>query len=413
MRERPRIAFRALTSRLFPSTAGPHRDGLRGERKERTVLQAAERYIFANQLRGIAAVLVVASHLCGTYWAAGGLVAATTFSPNQSVPPPPYAGLFQIAWLNPGPFGVALFFLISGLVIPISLERQHIGGFLLARAFRIFPTYWMALGVEMLVVALGAAFWHQPFREDGGLLIANVFLVTDIANVPSIDLVNWTLIIELKFYLLAAILAAPIRRGSLIALVAVAALIAFVTRFSHDIFQLLPGLWLVLRVFESNALYVLFMLIGVAFSYHVRGLIGTPKLVAAAVALFALFVVCWPLTFFRGEYPWATFSYGYALVVFGALYALRGAVRANAVLDFFAAISYPLYLVHALVAFSLMQVLIRNGIDPALATAIAFGVAVGLATIIHRTVERPAQALGKALARRAGQERVAVAPALP
>ncbi len=118
------------------------------------------------------------------------------------------------------------------------------------------------------------------------------------------------------------------------------------------------------------------------------------------MVLFAAFIVCWPLTFFRGEYPWATLSYGYALVVFAVLYIVRDAVRDHAVLDFFAAISYPLYLVHALVAFSLLQVMMHAGVDPALATLVAFAVVVGLAFVIHRTIERPTQSFGKALARR-------------
>ena len=64
---------------------------------------------------------------------------------------------------------------------------------------------------------------------------------------------------------------------------------------------------------------------------------------------FALFVACWPLTFFRADFPLATVNYAYALLVFAVAYVFRNAARSSRVLDYFAAISYPLYLVHFLV----------------------------------------------------------------
>ncbi len=55
-------------------------------------------------------------------------------------------------WFMPGPFGVALFFLISGLVIPFSFDRHRTGAFLLARLLRIYPTYLAALLIEVLTL---------------------------------------------------------------------------------------------------------------------------------------------------------------------------------------------------------------------------------------------------------------------
>ena len=359
-----------------------------------------ERFTFANQLRGAAALCVVANHLTGVYWSEPLLVAGATFSAVQTGAPPAFSALTAGAWYNLGPFGVALFFLISGFVIPISLERQTAPGFLVGRLFRIFPTYVLALLIELTVVALAARYWHQPFTYRPKLILANLLLVTDIVNAPSIDLVNWTLVVELKFYLLMAALAVPVRRGSLIALLAVAAAIVVVSRFSHDLFVIVPHLGLVLRIFESNALYVLFMLIGVVFSYHVRGRIGSAAAAAAVIVLFALFVYCWPLTFFRGEYPSATFNYGWALLVFSAMYAFRRRVPDSRVADFFAGVSYPLYLVHALVGFTVMKALMVVHVAPLPATCVAFIVIVLLALTLHVTIERPSQAFGKTLAAR-------------
>ncbi len=359
-----------------------------------------ERYTFANHLRGVAALCVVANHLTGVYWAAPQLVADATFSAVTTSAPPAFAAFSATAWYNLGPFGVALFFLISGFVIPISLEQQTPAGFAVARLFRIYPTYLVAFAIELAVIATAAHHWGRPFTLPPKTIVVNALLISDIISAPSIDLVNWTLMVELKFYLVMAVLAVPVRRGSLIAIFAVAATIMFVSTFSHEIFAIVPAFGRLLRIFESNALYVLYMLIGVIFSYHVRGRIGTSALIASVVVLFTLFVLCWPLTFFRGEYPSATYNYGWALLVFGGAYALRARIPDSRIADFFAAISYPLYLVHALIGYTIITLLLAAGVNAALATAVAFAVAVAIAVLLHRTIEGRSQAAGKALAAR-------------
>jgi peptidoglycan/LPS O-acetylase OafA/YrhL len=296
-----------------------------------------ERFVFANQLRALAALCVVGIHLTGVYWTAPQLVADATFSAPHTGPWPFFAPWLSTPWLNLGPFGVALFFLISGFVI---------------------------------------------------------------AEVSSIDFVNWTLIVEIKFYVLMALLIGAVRRGSLIVLFAVAACILAVSTFSHEIFVLIPALLSTLRIFENTSLYVLFMLIGVVFRYHARGLFGAKRLVASALALFAAFAICWPLTFFRGEYPLAPINYGYAAIVFGVTYALRAYARPARVLDFFAAVSYPLYLVHFLVGLALLQLLIGRHVDVTLATLLAFGSAIALAAALRDAIELRSQRFGKAIASR-------------
>jgi peptidoglycan/LPS O-acetylase OafA/YrhL len=342
----------------------------------------------------------VCIHLGGVYWVERQLVADATFSPAQAVASPATLALFTTPWLNLGAFGVALFFLISGFVIPMSLERTHPIAFLVARVLRIFPTYWLCFALGVAAIALSAAYWHIPFTDGPALLLTNALLISDIANKPSVDLVNWTLMIELKFYVLMALLVVPLRRGSVIALAAIAIAILAISRFSHEIFLVLPGLGNALRIFEMNALYLLYMFIGVAFSFHARGSIGTRRLIGAVAGLFVAFVLCWPLTFFRGQFPLITLNYGYALVLFGALYAWRENVKASRILDYFAAISYPLYLVHALTGFALMQVLTALHVAPLPATLAAFVLALSLATVVHVAVEVPTQRLGKHLARR-------------
>jgi peptidoglycan/LPS O-acetylase OafA/YrhL len=85
---------------------------------------------FADTLRGIAAALVMLDHVLGL----AGL------SPTAKFP-----------LLSLGQFGVALFFLVSGFVIPISLPKYSVVGFLTARVFRIYLTSIAAFAIALVV----------------------------------------------------------------------------------------------------------------------------------------------------------------------------------------------------------------------------------------------------------------------
>ena len=169
---------------------------------------------FANQLRGVAALAVACSHLIGVFWVLRDFAALATATPVQPGPNPPLVALVSHPWFNLGPFGVGVFFLISGLVIPFSLQRHSGGGFLLARLLRIYPTYVAALLIEVAVVYGNGMFWQRPFPYDAWTVVANCLLIQDLVGRPSIDLVNWTLCVELRFYLVVALVAGAVRRGS-------------------------------------------------------------------------------------------------------------------------------------------------------------------------------------------------------
>ncbi|HEN3634123.1 TPA: acyltransferase family protein, partial [Yersinia enterocolitica] len=80
--------------------------------------------IFANQLRGIAAIMVVMSHYLGSFFYRQDLVSARIGSDSIPINKPWYADFILNIPLNSfnfGPLGVSIFFLISGFVILFSL----------------------------------------------------------------------------------------------------------------------------------------------------------------------------------------------------------------------------------------------------------------------------------------------------
>src|SRR5262245_28055169 len=106
-----------------------------------------QRVWFAQALRGVACLLVVITH-CGYVFVEHPKVAAAMglFPPLTDLPRPAYLGFFHFLaahHLSLGFFGVVLFFLTSGFVIPYSLGRNSLGGFFLRRFFRLYPTLWL------------------------------------------------------------------------------------------------------------------------------------------------------------------------------------------------------------------------------------------------------------------------------
>src|SRR5437016_5851331 len=99
---------------------------------------------FADSLRGVACLSVGISHYCGVFWTGGPvipLIANVPPLPADIAPPYLYGVVVSSNHFNTGAFGVALFFLISGFVIPLSLDRLGTFSFLRARCWRIGPTY--------------------------------------------------------------------------------------------------------------------------------------------------------------------------------------------------------------------------------------------------------------------------------
>jgi peptidoglycan/LPS O-acetylase OafA/YrhL len=114
---------------------------------------------------------------------------------------------FLYQWLNMGQYGVFVFFLVSGYIVPASLERKgSVRAFWTSRAFRLYPMYAAALVLAAVSYATrhgtvdGAE--HHPRTAVASWLLMLPNLLTG-PNVPN---VTWTLSYEMVFYLLLAAL---------------------------------------------------------------------------------------------------------------------------------------------------------------------------------------------------------------
>lgn len=335
------------------------------------------------------------THLLGIFWAARTNIANLTYSPPQ--PGHAFIDLHLIAngWHNTGPLGVALFYLISGFVIPFSFRHHSRSSFLAARLLRIYPVYLACIGIDVAIMAASAGYWGKPFTLTWDTVIQNLLLVQNIFFYPSIDSVNITLGTEIRFYMVCFLLFRWIRAGKTIPIFAAGLLMVATCAimrwgapadYAHH-FE------------ESDVIYIVFMMIGVLFHYHYEGLLRAPLLAVGALVLLALFAACMKIS--KPAIFLATLDYVYALMLFTLAYVLRARFRKTRLLDGLAAISYPLYLVHPILGYSLMKVLILSfGLGPKTSFYIAATAAITLAALLHVAIERPSIAWGRALSRR-------------
>jgi peptidoglycan/LPS O-acetylase OafA/YrhL len=355
---------------------------------------ADQKVEFANALRGLAALSVIVSHYLGVFWGNAVAVAELTGMSRAPVPIPTMAELalsFPLKW---APFGVALFFVISGFVIPFSFETYGRLDFIVARFFRIYPTYLTGLSVSLAVLAVITGILGVSFPHSISEILHNYALGTrDIFWVKSVDGIVWTLEVELKFYLICMLIAPWLRSGSIAVFTVPVALLGI----SCILGAVLPSsstttlFWVAL-----SSPYILFMFVGVAFNFMYRKKLGGPF---GALAIVAIVVMFWASLRY-GVFKWHSVlpHYAAAVMVFAMAMRFPAIVTRIPTIGFWAGISYPLYVVHALIGYSLMVLLLSFGMPAWSVIVVAFAAAVLLATAVHILVEKPSHRLGRRIA---------------
>jgi exopolysaccharide production protein ExoZ len=102
--------------------------------------------------------------------------------------------------LHYGSFGVDLFFVLSGFIIAYSADRNS-RHFLVHRLIRVLPPYWVATLLGFLMCLLG-----MKALDAFGWFAQSLAFVTRADGRPPIIFVGWTLVYELAFYFLFAVL---------------------------------------------------------------------------------------------------------------------------------------------------------------------------------------------------------------
>jgi len=365
-------------------------------------MTTTSRVWFAHNLRVLAIALVIAAHFAGLFWQRPeiihvvlGLPAATDTHGGAMLTAA--RGLHYFSQIDCGAVGVALFFLVSGFVIPFSLERFRRGPFAVARFFRIYPTYWAALLLSVLALYGCRRYFHADPELDFGRIVKQLLLVRDWFWLPPLDVVSWSLEIEIKFYLLALLIAGWLREGRIVHLLLAALALAGLSLLAgvSDDGEVLQ--WT--KVLQYDLPAILFMFCGVMLNLQYRRKIE-PGLAVTGIgwclALTALTV--WKSEVMGPFFATTMINYLLALLIFGVAYYYRRYALTNRGFNFLADISYPLYGIHAVCGFAVMEILLARGWSSVAAAGLALVLVLLLATILHFLVELPATRYGKKLA---------------
>jgi peptidoglycan/LPS O-acetylase OafA/YrhL len=362
-------------------------------RKEGSSL-ATQKIVGIHYLRGVAAALVVVWHVLGIFWyykdAVPGIVGLPATPGSNTI-----AGAVVSNTIIWGGLGVSVFFLISGFVIPLSLARYDRSRFLLARAVRILPTYWVCLAVSLATLFAVATWWGGSVRPTLGNVLVQGLLVRQWTSYGTIDAISWTLEIEVSFYVLCAVFSRALIRLDLRRVLQLAmgvmAVCLIAKGYEHE--RLPAQVKALCGVVSLNAYMIYWMLIGVLFFFHHRKALSTTKLFAAIAMLLVPFIAFMEKTI--GSSLLITYLVG--LMAFSGVYFVKDAIWHSAILQFLGDISYPLYAVHSVVSYALQILLNRAGVNHGVSIWVTFAVVVLLAWLVHRGIERPSIAGSDAL----------------
>jgi peptidoglycan/LPS O-acetylase OafA/YrhL len=293
-----------------------------------------------------------------------------------------------------GYLGLAIFFVISGLVIPYAMWRGRYRGvadapaFILKRLTRLEPPYFAAVAITLALGYLSArapGFKGPPFHVGTLALLLHVGYLNAIFHQPWLSPVFWTLGVEFQFYLAMLLLYGGLSSEKRVWRIATFAVMAAAA-------LTIPGQALMPRYLG------LFALGAAGFQYR-AGLIGWREFAVLALAFTLLNM----------------HVLGGANAAAGVLTAIAAAF-ANPprvpLLVFLGSISYSLYLLHVPIGGRVINLAGRLPHTlPVELGAVTAAMAVSLiaAWLLYRLVERPSQRLSARL-RYHGGENVKAAP---
>lgn len=319
----------------------------------------AARLYELDAMRGLAAMAVVLYHYCTRY---DELIGHSTDL------------FYGFVW---GCRGVQIFFVLSGFVIYMSLDRSaKTQDFLASRFARLYPTYWAGLFVTTLVVSWrGLPFWNLSWSQIG----VNVSMLQGFLLVPSVDGAYWSLTEELKFYFLMMlfVFAGQIKRPFRIAVIWLTASAVAVLAMKHVGGDLAKFSFIILSAKHSH-----WFVDGIAFYgiHRDRTNLWNYFLLVISV-VHSVCIIQTSFSYFRLH---VTIIALFAAVVFAGLKPLRWKP-----LLFLGGISYPLYVVHQNVGYCVINYAYSVGASGYVGVAAAILISVALATLIHYFVEIP------------------------
>ncbi|EKD06260.1 acyltransferase family protein [Limnospira platensis] len=315
-----------------------------------------------------------------------------------------------------GRHGVEFFFIVSGFVILITLERtKSCLDFIIKRFSRLYPAYWVGIILTFTITAIAQLPDLQVSFSDA---LLNLTMFQWLFNVPNVDKVYWTLRIEICFYIMM--------------------LLIYKLRLLKRVEVVVSG-WLALTLFYSIKTYMAsrgfefsysenyleannYFLMGSStlnnLDYLSMGIISNLKSIVRELIIikyahlfiaglmiykvnkqgfsihrFLIIMIC--VLAQRFAYPWEN-SWSTTIIVASFIVLLylgtQGYLKWLRLqpLIFLGTISYSLYLIHQNIGYALIRQLYQYGFNPNLSIILAIILSIALASAITFMIELPA-----------------------
>jgi peptidoglycan/LPS O-acetylase OafA/YrhL len=287
-------------------------------------------------------------------------------------------GATIIYLFNFGHYGVHLFFVISGMVIPLSMIKGNykynaFPKFLWKRFLRIEPPYLVAVLTGTLVLILRN---HVPgtvavdkIPSVKALLLHVGYLVPFYDTKLWINPVFWTLAIEFQYYIALSILFPLVLRSDL------PSRLLFYAIFLSSCFWNITD--------EFLPVWMPLFLVGILYILWLSGKISAKEYWLITIP--AMFLVYWKI-----DFP----SLVVAICTLGAVHFFSN--YRNRISKFFGNISYSLYLLHSIIGAAFVNYLSHHahlGWQKGLIVMGGFILSVLSAYLLHKFVEKPSQDL--------------------
>lgn len=329
--------------------------------------QKSDHILIINSLRGLAATAVCFFHFVCT---------------TQDYVHNP----FLLDAFHYGQKGVQLFFIISGIVIPLSMIKSNYSltgwkNFMLKRFIRIEPPYLAAVAIGIAYLILRnyipgtVAVDLTPSTKE--IVLHLGYLIPFFEGTHWVNEVFWTLAVEFQYYLALSLLFPLLLSNKLI------------LRFLF--YVLFIGAGFLGTNYEFFTHWAPYFLVGIIYILMRKSIISTVEFWAVAIAL----VPC--IYYLLGPV-----DLGIAICALLVIHYFSN-FKTKLTL-FLGKISYSLYLLHSIVGAAFVNYLSHRFTEPYqkfLVISAGFAVSVGAAYLLYRFIEKPTHAYAKKIGQKA------------
>lgn len=351
---------------------------------------------FLNTLRGLSALFVLFFHFFIFFFTQQQFCAGLINAEPLDLVDPFYLSYITDLPFNIGHLGVTFFFLISGFFIQSSLEKYNLARpFLVHKFLRLWPTYAFCFGLGLIFVFFFSLLRDDIYPYSFDHILSYFFWTRDLFGYAYIDGSVWSLEVQVKYYIFAALIWYFFRHKFLDAMV-VSLLVLCLIGYGISSFGLLEdsSYEYLVHVFNRNIKYFLLITMGACFYPYYKKKISFLKLAILGFLLLGFFLS--PLSkYMRAE---LMNSYCLGLFIFACCMFFKDIGKkstgyGNKVMGWFAKISYPLYVGHVLPGYTVMYYLLEKGVNVYLALFAALAVVFPIAYFAHEKIEKAFSAI--------------------